>query len=82
MQRGQNMLTPQSMQTVHPAKSHSLSVCPKISQSFSVNAYGVAVDRGTTFFVLRRLGIFIFSPHRSSAIVSAFLDTWGSHMPK
>ena len=30
MQRGQNILTEQSIQIVHPAKSHSRKVCPKI----------------------------------------------------
>ena len=64
IQRGQNILTEQSVQMVHPAKSHSRKVCPKISQSLPVIEYVIAVCRGITFVFLRRLGI--LSPHRSN----------------
>jgi hypothetical protein len=60
------MLTQQQIQVVHPAKSHALSVCPKISQSLSVIEYEVVDVRGVAFLLLRGRGT--CSPHRSSAM--------------
>jgi hypothetical protein len=64
MQHGQNILTEQSIQMVHPAKSHALMVCPMISQSLPVIEKGAAEVRGMTFFLRRDWGILF--PHRSS----------------
>ncbi len=74
MHCGQNILTPQSRHMVQPAKSHTLSVWPKISQSLEpVIEKGVAEVRGVACRFLRRRGAFSF--HKVCCMWSAFLDT-------
>ncbi len=72
MHEGQNILTPQSVQMVHPAKSPSLKVWPKISQSLPLIEIGAVVGRGIIFFLRRDRGI--FSPHRSTVTMSLLLS--------
>jgi hypothetical protein len=75
MQPGQNMLTPQSVQMLHPAKSHDLNVCPKTKQSLSVIEYAAAGGEEILFFFLRRCGI--FSPQSVCIVHLASIDGHG-----
>ena len=69
MQRGQNILTPQSIQVVHPARSKVLSVWPMIAQSFPVPVIEYAALALCVELFLRLRRRVVVSPHSVCAIV-------------